>query len=84
MTPLITNTDRQVSELATPKWIRLPQVINTYGLSRTKTLQLAKAGKITSVSLREPGMTKATRLFLAESLDSYIESFLPVGHNPVG
>ena len=83
MNPTSLNTDRQVQGLATPKWIRLPQVINCYGLSRTKTLQLAKDGKITSVSLREPGMVKATRLFLVESLDSYIESFLPSGKEQV-
>jgi len=59
------------------KWIRLPQVISHYGLSRTKTYQLAKDSKITSVSLREPGMNKATRLFLKESIDAYIDSFLP-------
>lgn len=60
-----------------PIWIRLPQVIAVYGLSRTKAFQLAKDGKITSVSLREHGQTKATRLFSVESLEGYINSFLP-------
>ena len=62
-----------------PIWVRLPRVIENYGFSRTKLLQLAKDGKITSVSLRETGMTKATRLFNVQSIEDYIESFLPSG-----
>ena len=74
--------DGQVHQLAQQsKWLRLPQVITYCGLSRTKIFQLAKANKITSVSLREEGMTKATRLFLKDSIDSYIESFLPENNN---
>jgi predicted DNA-binding transcriptional regulator AlpA len=76
MAKLNTPNEGQVDTLAQSKWLRLPQVISYCGLSRTKIFQLAKANKITSVSLREPGMKKATRLFLKESIDSYIESFL--------
>ena len=60
-----------------PIWIRLPQVTAIYGLSRTKAYQIAKEGKICSVSLREAGQSKATRLFNVESIESYINSFLP-------
>ncbi len=45
--------------------------------SRTKLWMLAKAGKIRSVSLQEPGMSRATRLFCVKSIEEYIESFLP-------
>ncbi|MDA7649416.1 hypothetical protein N8580_03680 [Akkermansiaceae bacterium] len=59
------------------KWLRDKQAVAIYSLSRTKLWMLAKAGKIRSVSLQEPGMSRATRLFDAKSIDDYIESFLP-------
>jgi predicted DNA-binding transcriptional regulator AlpA len=59
------------------KWLRDRQVIEIYSLSRSKVWALAKAEKIRSVSLQEPGMSRATRLFEAASIDKYIESFLP-------
>ena len=74
--PQTVSEERQASDLK-PIWIRLPRVVASYGLSRTKAFQLAKDGKITSVSLRESGQTKATRLFNVESLETYIASFLP-------
>ena len=81
MITISNEADRQANtELAEPKWIRVQHVISMYGLSRTKIFQLAKANKITSVSLREEGQTKATRLFLKDSIDSYIESFLPTSN----
>lgn len=60
-----------------PLWLRDKQAVARYSISRTKLWMLAKAGKIRSVSLQEPGMTRATRLFDAKSIDAYIESFLP-------
>lgn len=59
------------------KWLRDKRAVATYGISRTKLWQLQKAGKIRSVSLTEPGMARATRLFDAKSIEAYIESFLP-------
>ncbi|MDB4316853.1 hypothetical protein N9911_01165 [Akkermansiaceae bacterium] len=67
----------------TAKWLRDKQAVAIYSLSRTKLWMLAKAGKIRSVSLQEPGMTRATRLFDAKSIDDYIESFLPENQNQV-
>lgn len=58
-------------------WLRDKQAVAIYNISRTKLWQLQKAGKIRSVSLTEPGMTRATRLFDAKSIEAYIESFLP-------
>lgn len=59
-----------------PIWSRVSYVTEVYGLSQTKIYQLAKEGKITSVSLREQGQAKATRLFNVASVEAYIESFL--------
>jgi hypothetical protein len=59
-----------------PVWIRLPQVTTCYGISRSKAYQLANTGKVESVSLREEGQTKGTKLFNVESLEAYINSFI--------
>ena len=58
-------------------WLRDKQAVAIYSISRTKLWQLQKAGKIRSASLTEPGMTRATRLFDAKSIEAYIESFVP-------
>ena len=60
-----------------PEWVRDKQAVAIFSISRTKLWQLQKAGKIRSVSLTEPGMARATRLFDAKSIEDYIESFLP-------
>jgi hypothetical protein len=59
-----------------PVWIRPPkQGVEFYsGLSRAKLYELAGAGKIRSVSIREPGQVKGTRLFNLESTLTFIES----------
>lgn len=64
-------------EINQVKWLRDRKAVSIYGLSRTKLWDLASRGKIRSVSLQEPGMTRATRLFDAKSIEAYIESFLP-------
>ena len=64
-----------------PIWMRLPATVEQFGISRTKLYQLAKAGKIRSVALTEPGQTKATRLFDPASVNAYIESFLEEPNN---
>jgi glycine cleavage system H lipoate-binding protein len=69
----------QADTTDSPIWIRVEKAIALYGISRTKLYQLQNAGKVTSVSLREEGQKKATRLFEARSIENYIESFLPTG-----
>ena len=63
-------------------WLRDKQAVATYSISRTKLWRLGKEGKIRTVSLQEPGMARATRLFCAKSIEAYIESFLPENQNP--
>ena len=62
-------------------WLRDKQAVATYSISRTKLWKLGKEGKIRTVSLQEPGMARATRLFDAKSIEAYIESFLPENQN---
>lgn len=59
-----------------PVWIRPPKKGNDFwsGFSRSKLYELAKDGRIRSVSIREkPGMIKGTRLFQLRSILDYIE-----------
>jgi hypothetical protein len=59
-----------------PVYIRSPKSGTEFysGLSRAKLYELASKGKIKSVSIREPGQVKGTRLFLLASIFSFIES----------
>lgn len=57
-----------------PVWIRSPkQGVEFYsGFSRSKLYELAGKGEIRSVSIREPGAIKGTRLFLLSSVLDFI------------
>ncbi len=58
-----------------PVWVRAPKTGPEFfsGFSRAKLYQLAAEGKIRSVSIREPGAIKGTRLFHLGSILAYIE-----------
>jgi|SRR6266404_5358784 len=58
-----------------PVWIRAPKVGNDHycGLSRSKLYDLAGKGCCRTVSIREPGQTKGTRLFHLGSILEFIE-----------
>jgi hypothetical protein len=66
---------------STQLWLRDKQAVHRFAISRTKLFKLAKDGKIRSVSLREPGTARGTRLFCVKSIEDYIESFLPESTN---
>lgn len=59
-----------------PVWIRAPKTGTEFyaGFSRAKLYELASEGKIRSVSIREPGQVKGTRLFNLQSIFDFIES----------
>lgn len=59
-----------------PVWVRAPKrgVEHFSGFSRTKLYKLAGENRIRSVSIREPGQIKGTRLFNLQSILSYVES----------
>lgn len=58
-----------------PIWIRPPKSGSEFysGLSRAKLYELAAKGLIRSVSLRESGQQKGTRLFHLQSIIDFIE-----------
>jgi hypothetical protein len=59
-----------------PVWIRSPKSGPEFysGFSRSKLYELADRRKIRSVSIREPGAVKGTRLFLLASILAFIET----------
>ncbi len=59
-----------------PIWIRAPKRGPEYytGLTRPKLYELAAKGRIRSVSIREPGTFRGTRLFHLQSILAFIES----------
>jgi len=58
-----------------PEWIRCPKSGTEHftGFSRAKLYALAAEGKIRSVSIRDPGAIKGTRLFELASILEFIE-----------
>jgi hypothetical protein len=68
-----TNQEEALNQ-SKPEWIRIPEAIRIFGISRTKLYALINEGKFTSVSLRERYQTKGTRLINYESLNDYIHS----------
>lgn len=57
-----------------PVWIRAPKKGTEFytGLSRSKLYEAAARNRIRSVSIREPGQVKGTRLFELQSVFDYI------------
>src|SRR5688572_12709284 len=74
-------TGKRALELLTPtganrpEWIRAPKAGPEFhsGFSRAKLYELANAKKIRSVSVRDPGQIKGTRLFNLPSIMAFIE-----------
>jgi hypothetical protein len=58
-----------------PVWIRSPKSGPEFytGFTRSKLYEAAGKGHIRSVSIREPGQIKGTRLFLLSSILDFIE-----------
>ena len=58
-----------------PVWVRAPMIGPEHytGFTRPKLYELAGAGHIRSVSIREPGAIKGTRLFHLQSMLDYID-----------
>lgn len=55
-------------------WLRVKEACSFSRLSKPKLYQLINAGKIKSVSLRERGQIRGTRLISFDSLRNFLES----------
>jgi hypothetical protein len=63
----------QATDDARPEWLRIPNAVRIFGISRTKLYELIAQRRIKSVSLRERGQTKGTRLLSYDSLMEYLD-----------
>ncbi|MCB1098503.1 MAG: helix-turn-helix domain-containing protein [Verrucomicrobiae bacterium] len=55
-----------------PEWLRIPEAIKRFGMSRTKLYELISEGDIRSVSLRKRGQIRGTRLISYDSMCDYL------------
>jgi len=60
-------------QIQKPEWLRIPEAVRLFGISRAKFYDLISKGRIKSVSLRERGQTKGTRLLSYDSIHDYLE-----------
>ena len=56
-----------------PEWLRIPSAVKIFGISRTKLYELIGKQKIKSVSLRERGQIRGTRLLSYDSIMKYLD-----------
>ena len=56
-----------------PEWLRIPDAVRIFGISRTKLYELIGNRKIKSVSLRERGQVRGVRLLSYDGLLEYLE-----------
>jgi len=75
LTPQVAAFMNQSREKLLPVWVRAPARGPEFfsGFSRAKLYELHGKGKIRSVSIREPGAVRGTRLFELKSITDYIE-----------
>jgi len=57
-----------------PEYLRPKQASEVFQIGRSKIYELIRSGSITSISLREKGQKKATRLISVASLRDYLEA----------
>ncbi len=62
------------SVMPEPEWIRVHQACQWSGMCRSLIYKLMSSGKIRSVSLRERGTIRGTRLISFPSLRAFLES----------
>lgn len=72
----------QTTSCPSPEWIRVRDAVSYSRLSKPKLYQLLNCGLIKSVSLRERGQIKGTRLISFDSLRSFLESRATGGESP--
>jgi excisionase family DNA binding protein len=57
-----------------PEWMRVAEACAYSRLSKPKLYQLLNAGRIKTVSLKERGQVRGTRLISSDSLRAFLES----------
>jgi hypothetical protein len=59
-----------------PEWLRIPDAIRVSGLGRSTIYNILSSGCLKSVVVRKRGCQRGIRLISADSLRTYIESFV--------
>ncbi len=71
---MLTQEDLEQEQEARPEWLRIPEAIKRFGISRTKLYELISDGDIKSVSLRKRGQVRGTRLISYDSMCDYLNN----------
>lgn len=64
----------QLSRNTKPEWLRVPEAVRIFGLSRSALYVLIAAGTIKSTALKKRGVLRGIRLISFDSLAAFIES----------
>ncbi len=65
---------QQCSPQAKPEWLRIPEAVRLFGISRSTLYTLIQDGKIKSASIRHRGALRGIRLISFDSLAAFVES----------
>lgn len=63
-----------------PEWLRVPEAVRCFGLSRSAIYELIVTGAIKSAAIRKRGAVRGIRLISFDSLAAYIENAANVGN----
>jgi hypothetical protein len=67
-------SSNQIGAALPPEWLRVTEAVAYSRISKPKLYDLINRGLIKSVSLRDRGQIKGTRLISFDSLKSFLES----------
>lgn len=73
---------RQINQSIKPEWVRIPEAVRCFGLSRSSLYELISANTIQSTALKKRGAVRGIRLISYDSLASYIERAASEGGTP--
>ncbi|MEZ5327832.1 MAG: hypothetical protein R3F19_22530 [Verrucomicrobiales bacterium] len=71
---MLTEQDLDHDHDVRPEWLRIPEAIKRFGMSRTKLYELISEGDVRSVSLRKRGQLRGTRLISYDSMCDYLNT----------
>ena len=63
----------QLNQSLKPEWLRTPEAVRIFGISRSALYELIAAGTIRSTALKKRGAVRGIRLISYDSLASFIE-----------
>lgn len=85
--PAVSNSDpaevasaiAQQTKNVKPEWLRIPDAIRVFGISRSCLYLLISENKIRSTCLRKRGATKGIRILSYDSLAEYVNKAAEAG-----